>query len=370
MKLIDLFEVQKSTFSDEEVTKAFASAKAGAEYKRIVIDMGVEDTTSKVQANRGTFRFKLETSPHPLYKGITYTNDRFYKIYAHGMIRIGDEKHHGPLKVPELTSDNMLENYKRMLGRVGDLIANAKGIAKLPELPKRQKQVANTLDINSFVTNGAVEIVNKDIKTLKGLPKKVKSLTITSNSYLDDLSNGPEEVIGAVTLNKVWIKSLKGCPKARELNIWNLHELTSLEGIPDGIETLTIRDCPKLVSLKHLPKTISKLSITYCPIWSLEDLPLSLLSLSLHGVDLGSLAGLGTKYLKRCNKLSIYEFTVKSHALALLLISNKDTQFHWVRASTNLVADIISKHIRKGKDGLIECQHELIDEGFNEQAKI
>lgn len=349
MKLNEvLAEAIKAFFTDEEVTKAYAEAKQTPEYKRI-IDAGAKDTTSKVRANRGNFRFTVSESwTHPT-TGKTRTWDKHYKIYAHGMIRTGGEDHHTRLRVPPLTDDNLLENYKRMLDRVADLVE--KTVDKTKKLKRLPKDTSN----NEFVKNGEVKIVNQDIRSLAdlNLPKRVKHLTVQSNSYLDDLSGGPEEVSGSVYLYKVWLKNLKGCPKTRDVYLSDMHDLESLEGLPPEVETLRISSCPKLKTLEHLPPTLK--------------------SLNIYGLDLDTLEGFGTKFAKKIDKLTVYEFSTKSHALALQLVSNKSTSFRWSRDAKGdslKTGNIIEKHIHKGKAGLIDCQHDLIEDGLDGQAKV
>jgi len=57
---------------------------------------------------------------------------------------------------------------------------------------------------------------------------------------------------------------------------------------------------------------------------------------------------------------------IKSHVLGVLLIEGVIT----VRLDGRRVTEILSKHVRRGRSGLIDCQTELLDNGFEEYAKL
>jgi len=342
MKLADLLlegGPQKSTFDDAEIELAYKDIRKSPEYYRIRA-FDYVDVSTKIQQKRGNFEFRNDD------KGKTY------KVYAHGMIRVQGSRSHTKLTVPTLTDDDLFENYKIMLRRVGDIIeaaATGKTLKKVGNKP-----TANTLQL----VNGELNIISQDIKTLVGSPNKVKNLKIVNNSYLEDLTGAPETVAGDVTIHNCWIKSLRGFPKtATSVYLSGLKELESLEGLPSTVKTIVISDCPNITSLDGLPE--------------------SLTSLTLRALSLDTLKGFGTKFVKRCGKLDVSDVYAKSHMLALLIVSNSKTRTYYYGARIKdsygvkaiKVLDIIAKHISKGKDGMIDCQSDLIDAGFDEQAQ-
>jgi len=339
MKLDDLLEgVQEPLFPKEEVLKAYEEAAKLPEYKRI-INLGYSDISTKIHKSRGAFSF-----------GGMGKNARVYKIHAHGMLRtqaIGSDRF-TRISVPPLTDDNMLENYKRMLRRVGDIVESRTTGVPLKHLPKDPNP-------NKYVKNGVIEINDSDITTLEGLPlpKRAKKLDIAAHketSKLKNLIGAPDEV------QDVWLQQL---------------EITSLEGLPKKMKTLYIYSCKRLTSLEGLPPDVETVRLSYCDnIRTLEHLPMSLTSLTIGNLVIPTLEGLGTKFLKRCGTLDLWHFATRSHGLALLLISNKKTRLSWHPGSETDAGKIIHRHVNDGRGGLIECQHDLIEEGFPDQAKI
>lgn len=94
-----------------------------------------------------------------------------------------------------------------------------------------------------------------------------------------------------------------------------------------------------------------------------------------HNPKLDSLASINTSIKKLNGTLCMYGSPIRSHLLGLLLIEelnrvvlfdpDKQRQHKLSRAS-----QIVNQHLWRGREGLIDCQHELYDEGLEEYGQL
>ena len=169
-----------------------------------------------------------------------------------------------------------------------------------------------------------------------------------------------DEEISILSVKGVLPDYFNGTIFASDLN------LTSLEGSPSIIDTLYC-DNNQLGSLKGGPTTVKNNFV--CEnnkLTSLEGAPSSVGGYfarfenkltSLHNIH---------KQIKRIGLNANFEFNpITSCVLGLLLIDGLKT----VYLGNTKVQDILNKHIKGDKD-IFACQEELIENGFDEFAKL
>lgn len=191
---------------------------------------------------------------------------------------------------------------------------------KLQELIK-EEQEQEEMNLYGLVVNGI--IINKQIYNrpwYKGF--RVVGIGLTS------LEGSPKVIEGTFDCSDNSIKNLVGGPTTVHgyFNAF-LNSLTSLEGAPRSVgKGVDISHNP-LKSLKdvhkHFPIINGQFNLNMCPL--------------------------------------------KSHVLGLLLIQGLS---YITIKNLPLVERILNNHIHKGRAGLIDCQNELIDAGFEEYAQI
>jgi len=173
------------------------------------------------------------------------------------------------------------------------------------------------------------------ITSLKGAPETSDSVEIVYNKKLRSLLGGPQHVIGSYHC------------------YWNA--LETLQGAPEKVGGVFACHNNKLTSFAHAPKDV--------------------LSFVGQKNPVKSLRGIGTDYLVRVdNMLELLGLPIESHALGLLLIKRLPGNNSW--AAPKIKADfpgfeIIEKYLSSsGEDNLIDCQHELIEAGFEKLAAL
>jgi len=198
----------------------------------------------------------------------------------------------------------------------GDLIKKMSKII-VDELPEDLPEKVHQLVIH-----------NTEITSLHGSPKVCNSASITSNKKLRSLIGGPQS---AETSYFCYSNSLE-----------------SLQGAPETVKNFHCHD-NNLKTFMHAPKKVD---------------------LSFFGANnpVTSLRGIGIDYLCYVGgKLRLTNLKVTSHALGLMLIKGRP----------QIIADfpgfeIIEKYLAadREQEQLIECQHELIEKGFEDLAQL
>jgi hypothetical protein len=123
------------------------------------------------------------------------------------------------------------------------------------------------------------------------------------------------------------------------------NELTSLQGAPSTVGGSFFCDDNPLTSLEGVPSTIS--GFFYCSSNKLT---------SLQGIH---------KVFKKIDRLYIDNSPINTGGIGLVLIEGL------TNVTSRLPAfKIIKKYLGQGKPGLLRCQEELIDAGYEEFAKL
>lgn len=81
---------------------------------------------------------------------------------------------------------------------------------------------------------------------------------------------------------------------------------------------------------------------------------------------LTSLKGIHTQITQMCGRFSAIGNPIESHVLGLLLIKGITT----VLLDNWRVAEILNRHLGKGRAGMLMAQEELIEAGFEKFAQL
>jgi len=80
---------------------------------------------------------------------------------------------------------------------------------------------------------------------------------------------------------------------------------------------------------------------------------------------LTSLHGIGTQFIKSAETIKLTGCPIESHALGLVLVHDLDE----LRGDFPGI-EILKKYIGQGEDALIDCQHALIEAGYEDLAQL
>ena len=212
-----------------------------------------------------------------------------------------------------------------------------------------------------------------NIESLEGGPKIVRGkFSLRNMKNLQSLIGGPEEV-GSFSVMDCDLRSLEGFPKKVESGNVTLTlnpNLGSLKGLPDVSGELYLANCG-LTSLIGCPEKVNDFSCAGNPITSLEGCPKHIENdfvahdckiTNLHNIH-KHINFIGSSSI--VSDLDLRNNPIKSHVLGVLKIKGKFS----LQLSNTKVKKIINKYLR-GNQNMLECQQELIDAGFEEFAQL
>ena len=218
--------------------------------------------------------------------------------------------------------------------KLGDLEINGEIVA--PYEKRREEWV------------GSLAVYNGDLTSLEGAPKKVSGYFYCADKKrLTSLVGGPEEVGEYYSCNDCDLASLEGAPKkvSATFSCNRNKRLTSLIGGPEEVGGhYSCRSCD-LTSLEGAPKKIS--GSFYCD----------------GNKRLTSIAGIH-KRIKEIEGIFRCDSDLSGPVLGLLKIK----KLRKVVLKDQELTAILNKYLPEGD--LIDCQQELIDAGYEEQAKL
>ncbi len=220
---------------------------------------------------------------------------------------------------------------------------------------------ANTLIFNkisieickSFSCNspGPSTSVTRKFDTLSNIVINVQDDFSCSNNNLVSLENGPILVGGNYRCEHNHLQSLVGCPLTllHDFNCRN-NELISLVGGPKKVGAGYYAEHNKLESLEGCASDIGyELNVKHNKLTSLVD---------IH------------KIINSCVSIDLTNNHIQEGGIGLLLIHNLTTIRTWETDPFHQPSLIISKYLGLGKAGLLECQNELEEEGFEAYTKL
>ena len=347
MKLNDLLEwVKPSRFTQREIDDSVAAIQSSSEFKAI-LDTGAKFISSKVQLRRGVLRFK-------------YDEDRSYAVYANGTIRgenlNSKDSRQTKHKLNIQLNYNLSENYQRMLVRLLQIInRRERAQVKKNEIETMLNKKATTLadlDLPSSFPSSLVLDKRYDLMSLKGAPSSVKGkFSLHYCSSLESLEGGPKHVEDFSIVDCAKLTSLVGAPLTCKYFTIQSGMMEDLEGCPkcDGLNFQNMR---RLASLRGLQKEFKR----GVSIFITHDSPVSL-------------EGAGRDYLTNCANLTI-KAKKATHGLGLMFVKFNDVDTIKYVTLDFPGGGIIKKYLNTGHDGLIDCQHELIEAGYEDLAKL
>lgn len=208
-----------------------------------------------------------------------------------------------------------------------------------------------------FSENGFV-LGKLDIDTVQGMSKMskfpgfVNSMRIRRCSDLEEITNLPK-ISGELTISKCTklakIDVIKGCTEFR-LGSSAVKKLPVFED--STVDYMTLAE-NALLKFDNEQNEIP--SVTY-------------LTLGTNFSSTCSLKNVGKVFPKLEYIEIVTEDAVKSHVLGLLKIPTfKGVDVHTVKTEW---VEILNKYVGKGNDGIIDCQNELLDAGYDELAQL
>lgn len=153
-------------------------------------------------------------------------------------------------------------------------------------------------DFSNIKVNGRFSCERNRLKNLKGSPKTTEGFSCSYNSTLISLEGSPEEVITFYcSLTK--IKDFKGCPKTflnpdseggySVLYATKINTLVSLQGLPEKMGNVYLRENRNLRSLEGGPKFANIFECTYCDLRTLKGAPIKVKRFTCNDNNLTSL---------------------------------------------------------------------------------
>lgn len=292
-----------------------------------------------------------------------------YKTFSVAGSRHLETLEGSPLEVDEefnASRCNSLTNLKGAPRKVGKfVVSECEGLTSLAGSPdeclvydatdcpllKNLKGV--TQDLESLWVAGCTGLVS-----LEGCPQILKNIDVTRCEKLKTLAGGPRRV-RELRAEASGLENFKGGPIECSGVVANSSaELRSLEGLPNVLGgSLSLVDCLALKSLDHGPSIVEG-------------------NVDLSGTGITSLEGIGTKSFKAIHGRLVLPHDIKSHILGVLCIEGltelvlSGTKFASTKAAGIIMSHFKSRKAESRSDRLIDCQHELIEAGFEDLAQL
>jgi len=203
-------------------------------------------------------------------------------------------------------------------------------------------------DLGIDYKGGDFYCANNELTSLTGAPSHVGGDFDCSTNELTSLEGAPSRVDGYFNCNHNELASLKGAPSHIGASFYcRGNKLTSLEGAPSRVDGDFYCSSNKLTSLAGAPSHVGGgFSCSYNELTSLKDVHKHITEIK------------GIFYA--------IESPIESHVLGLLLIKGATE----VRLDNERVAEILNRHLGKGRAGMLMAQEELIEAGLEEYAKL
>jgi hypothetical protein len=225
---------------------------------------------------------------------------------------------------------------------------------------------------------GAPQLVNGDfncsyngLKTLTGAPQFVSGDFICSNNQLKTLRGGPQQVNGNFNCSYNQLETLEGGPvKVRNTYFCNNNKLTTLKGIPNNIGDDLWCSSNQLTSFDGCAEVIK--GSLYCHnnelLASIKGAPPRFVGrdVRLEGcTKLTSLKNIHLLFQEVHGWFNLTNAGVKRHMLGLLKVRG----LQGVVLSDKKLETILRKYFNGG-DNIFACALDLIQAGYEEQAKL
>jgi hypothetical protein len=186
------------------------------------------------------------------------------------------------------------------------------------------------------------------LKTLKGAPPQVDGGFVCSDNQLETLEGGPVEVGNHYICSNNKLTSLKGMPRTINSDFWCYNnKLTSFDGCAQTIRgNLYCQKNRLLVSLEGGPSFVGgNVHLSSCPkLTSLQNIHLHFPE--VHG------------------SFDLVNTNVREHMLGLLLVRG----LRDISIDDTKLRSILRKYLNGGN--LLACALELVEAGYEEQAKL
>ena len=188
------------------------------------------------------------------------------------------------------------------------------------------------------------------------------------------LENGPRRVSGVYNAQRTSITNLKGlgeeCPS---LDVSKCPYLTTIDDLPTAVRSINVSNTPisSIAAVKNQPSffQIFATNMPNLPKTELANLPDKCAWIEIGNWGEGPMSFSGIHKMKRNWEVNVLTINgIATHLLGLVLIPGIKKLIINDPLIKN-AAEIIMKHASNGRD-VNECQEELIEAGFKDQAKL
>ena len=162
------------------------------------------------------------------------------------------------LKNPDVLNNKLLckfDNHFNFTLKVNDI-----GLTTLEGLPEKYAY--------------AVQCHNNNLTDLKYSPRRIERDFDCSSNILSSLNGAPYSCESFYCQFNNELTDLKGAPK-QVINVFDVgfcNNLTSLEGMPNGVSNIDLIGCSNLTSLEGLPEKFGTINLKGTGVYSLIDL--------------------------------------------------------------------------------------------------
>lgn len=351
--MIHLFEA--TGYEPDDVADAVTAIKEEPEF-RALLKLAKYISSQRLEAG-GTLVFEL-----PIEIPKSGRLKKKYSAYANGYLRTNG----GHMSIekwgivekpdPQLPKD-LLERYRELLKRLEPIIqkrhkeqadidpelgfryelekdtdpGHAKTVLKLfKQLFEFDQKKPGKVTVHADLSLSTPSVHMRDRKSVDELPIKFRSVPSLSITGVKKLSNLPAS-LKTLTVTDGQLDNLDGSPAAVDhFEVMNSGKALSLKGSPTSVNNYQIFDA-KVESLDGAPRRMLQAYLPYSP--TLPLLKLAMID-GLQSVNFGSRSA--------------------SQKLA---------------GKIDKIEEIVEKHLGKGREGVLNLQQDLMDHGFDGNAK-
>ena len=240
------------------------------------------------------------------------------------------------------------------------------------------------------------------LTSLEGCPENFVDDFVCTDNKLSSLRHGPKHVGGKFDVSSNPLQTLAGAPLyvGGDFCLYDCNFLESLDGMPPYAKYnyVVASKCTILKSLGVLPSRLTHLNIADCPIENIGNAFSKINEMGNIRLTNTSLTSFDGDFPKKCNYVRIVadipsfhdihrrfkrvscfnlQTRTRESILGLALIEGLDTDslFNFYLEDAGMVRStllnaIVFKHAGKGRQTLMSFQNELLDNGFDEFARL
>ncbi len=214
-----------------------------------------------------------------------------------------------------------------------------------------ERQLYVKLPAKFINVDGVFDCSYNRLTSLEGSPDQC-TMFICSDNQLESLEHGPK-LVSDFYCQRNKLTSLEYGPQLKDINATtgvnyncSTNKITSLKGAPKIVGIFRCDD-NLIESLEYSPQTMKQFNVEYNRISSLVDI---------------------NRHIINCNNIHLEGNPIEEGGIGLLLINGLEYIGADVCGDFSNATVIINKYLNKHKKGLLRCQEELIEAGFEKYA--